>query len=748
MLDTQSLAHAMFPWDEGAHHHIPHAAGPSFSPPSAKHLGASQIPRHDTTIEDLPQAFTYNIDFGGEEDLVNSHQEPHERHNSFSNSTIYSGSQTTDFDLQTALWCLPSHNPIPTTHFTSRGSDMLRRANKDCEYSDAANRPITPLSFFDSNYATMTNFNNHRISDSLLRIYHDVLENNLTCWLSEETCPYKMQPRRRKCGGLLENSPSLQSEPYIQPEWGAAWSNRIYRRVVRLDTIADSTKLIQLSKIERRAASKALSLVIMAFATQWSQGKKARRADTPNNQYNTEDDIADDLAEEFETNIQRSVWEQARRALNEVADLESFQVVYAELIFGLIQKPWSDEDDGQTNSVKPGVTTSDCEEYNFEEVVIPQVMHILNQQGPPVYLERAARKMHALKFRFDASEAGLQRPSKLQGTEKEALELTENDRGTIGLLYWLAVMFDTVSSSMNERPVALADDDCQHEDAQEGMTISSKSHLAYQRWVVELFVQDDPEKPTSLPQWPCPYDEAAKVVMRSAPVKVLLFRHVTYLQNALRKKQHGQPIEDAVQSATLLYKYWNKTYGTFFRALIRDYSAVPPRIKSWFVCIAVPWHLAALMLADLLDFIDDKKLGLYESRKCRLDVDLATMIRKSSATELSELAEATTPLYKDNLDELNYQIPDLHFAINEGSLLTEPWTILLIRAFTKASIFHCRHAQSSKRQERDVLGYQSGEYQDSLRLANNCNQALWFLGRKSEASRHISVILSHTLRKL
>ena len=86
-----------------------------------------------------------------------------------------------------------------------------------------------------------------------------------------------------------------------------------------------------------------------------------------------------------------------------------------------------------------------------------EVMKMLAIQNQPVYVERATRKVHSMKFRLDAAESGFsmfgEAPAKLMA----------EDRSTIGLLYWLAVMLDTVSSSISEKPVALADEDCQHE---------------------------------------------------------------------------------------------------------------------------------------------------------------------------------------------------------------------------------------------------------------------------------------------
>lgn len=245
-------------------------------------------------------------------------------------------------------------------------------------------------------------------------------------------------------------------------------------------------------------------------------------------------------------------------------------------------------------------------------------------------------------------------------------------------------MFDTVSSSMNERPVVISDEECQHEGAQETTGDRAKNSILGRRWELDLYAQDDSEKPSPL-HWPCPYEAAAKAVSRSTAVKVLLFRHVSYLQRALNKAVHGQAIEEIIHMTISVYRYWEKTHGAFFRDLTSDYDSIPPRIKSWFPCIGIPWHLGCFMLADLIDFVDENGLGLSGAHMDRLDAKTTAEIRMTSAIDLANVAATTIPRDMGGMGV--EQLPGFHFAVNESPLLTEPWLVLLIRAFTKASIF-------------------------------------------------------------
>lgn len=406
-------------------------------------------------------------------------------------------------------------------------------------------------------------------------------------------------------------------------------------------------------------------------------------------------------------------------------------------------KPWEDDSllEENDNAVDAGATQASLGN---------QIDDIISKDGLPVFLERAARKMRALKFKVDVAKgvgvnsvkAG---QTNMHGAQAAGL-LGSEDRGTVGLLYWLTVMADTISSSMHERPVVLADQDCQH-NGTDDVELPGDRKLCTQRWWIDLFIQDNPTSPSQSTRWPCSTTEAADAVQKSAPVKVLLYRHVSYLQNALHGQGRGQVTEDIIQSAMLVYRYWNMTYGVFFRDLINDYGSVPPSIRGWFVCIHAHWHLAALMLADLIEVVDENGLGAAGASLARKSAHTLDRIRKSSADELSDLSRVSTPAQNDG-NGGEPQMPDFHFAVNTGTILTEPWTIILIRAYAKAYILHYVRADELWRHDMATLGQKSGECCESLRRCEECIRALWFLGKKSDMARRVSKTLMKALRAL
>lgn len=659
--------------------------------------------------------------------------------------------QDSTFDSQLSTWDMigsgltTAEPPVSPQHLwpNPRTKKRKRTTGRQPNVLSGYFSATDSFSSAESNLGIVSN--NTLITSSLLRIYNDVLENNMSCWLAEETCPYKMG----EMGMTLGNRTAPHTRRFSASE--SNWQNRILHRVIQLDRFAQSTKLIHLTASENFAVSRTLNLAIMAFSMQWAQGKRrhARHSWEASNPFEGQAvDLEDEFADAFEQTLQQTIWEQANRALKDISHIESYRAIFAQLVFGLTHKPWCSKDFSSTSNFggygsyaeeTPGATPS----------ILAELKELISQEGPPLVLESAARKIHILKSRFEAYEVGYGRRScnNEASSGVPATDVIENRR-TIGLLYWLAVMFDTVSSGMNGRPNALCDEDCQNDAIRmqqraEMASAAERQGLNYQ-WKLDYFARDVAE-PNVL-RWPCTYDAAADAVIRSAPVKILLYRHISYLQSAVRRQAPHHQVEDLIQAAIRTYRHWNTTFGAFFKELVNKYDSVPPRIKGWFTCIYIPWLLGALLLVDLIDFVDKKGLGLEDGQTARRSSNLASAIRKASAVELSDIARVTkSPTAKGGPSWQH--LPDLHFAVNEGATLIEPWSMILIRAFTKAAVFHLDAViAESKQEEWFVLGHQSDELRDSTTHCQNCIEALWFIGRKSQLSRNLAQVLSRAFR--
>ncbi|CRK10888.1 hypothetical protein BN1723_009206 [Verticillium longisporum] len=628
-------------------------------------------------------------------------------------------------------------------------------------------RPSSPsLSPFCASNALVSRTNSGFISTNLLQIYHDVLEHSLSCWLTE---------------------------------WGPSWSNRIFHRTVKLDRAAQTAGLVRITTLEGRAADRALHFAIMAFATQRAQGSRRQGETYPVPRFASPDETFDELMEEsFDRDLQRYFWNQAKKALQETEHIECYRVAAAEMVLSLAQRPWAQDDVDDFLGERARARTPDGA---FETgSIMSRIARAISRDGPPVHIERATRKMHILKSRFISAS---RKAAKAQGraATQDLYIMTPENETTVGLLYWLAVMFDTLSSSMDERPVTVTDEDCQHDDL-------PPSEAENDRWHVDLFIKDTLEAPSQRLRWPCSYEDAAEAVTRSGPVKVLLYRHVSYLQTLLRRGQTGARIEETLAATTSLYRYWNVTHGAFFRDLLRDFDAVPGRIRSWFFCIsahwhlasllrrgqtgarieetlaattslyrywnvthgaffrdllrdfdAVPgrirswffcisahWHLAVLMFADLVEQIDDEGLGLPSAGRRRAAARMVAAMRETSVRELADLASVATPRAAGTEPHL----PGFHHAVNEGTVLAEPWTIILIRAFSRAAVLIMEEADNYRRYGlvRSWGGPHEGWNSLSLERADDCIRTLFYLGKKSDMARRVADILSDALASL
>lgn len=652
----------------------------------------------------------------------------------------YAASSVTD-----APGTLPSQAPYPTsqtaTEFTTdlpqrQSPPVAKRRKRRRESLAADERRQTPtsLSPYDSSHTLMVSCNRHLVSESFLQIYHDVLENHLHCLLDEDVCPYKtwvslrpqMLPNQREFPFPISHKPSIDSAstqklPIATPsasKYSSSWSNQMYRRVNDLERAAQKVGLISLTRQESQTAARAMISTIMAYAAQWSQGKQRRERFTSDPDDPPEED---DTADVFEQHLQSALWEGAKQTVDASAHIESFKAIFAEIVFGFTQKP--------RLTVDPPDQPPLPAEGNFKGYFLNQVKGLLNEERSAFYLRSAIRKSYTLKLRFDSMLADhLQRPF-------GNTWLNEEQSGTVGLVYWFAVMIDTVLSSMNYLPTIIADEDCQHNNADTLETSKTPSTTVY--WDLSTFAQDDPSHP-SVYRWPCPPEDAFRAVTRAAAVKILLFRSVSYVQGALRRRSGCIDVEEKITNALKVCSYWNTTHGVLFRDFIDSYDTLPTRIRSWFPFVGIHWHLATQLLADLVDRVDEKGYGSEMGRLSRADAKITARMRKTSATELSELAWVTTPQQDDSGAAPYEHLPSFHFAVNEGPGLTEPWTLLLIKALSQATIFHL--GVMEEEYQSQPPGETGGPGQETLQQVKACVRALWFIGRRSSSARNLSLL--------
>jgi len=150
-------------------------------------------------------------------------------------------------------------------------------------------------------------------------------------------------------------------------------------------------------------------------------------------------------------------------------------------------------------------------------------------------------------------------------------------------------------------------------------------------------------------------------------------------------------------------------------------------------------------LADIIEVIDDGHMGLESQQTIRHSSRLVSKLREQNANVISNLGRASCPGYNLSFP----QAREFHFAVSEGALLTEPWTVVLIRAFSKAGYILLDRLSYLK-----DPGYERGEISMESEIAqchqrcSFCIRALWNLGKKSDMAFIAATALSTTLKEV
>jgi hypothetical protein len=630
-----------------------------------------------------------------------------------------------------------------------------RKRRRLASSSVVSNRSTTCQAFsVTNNFLSSTN--RAFLEEGLLKIYHDSFENALSCWLTERTCPY-----------------GQGSDVSLHNDAGPDW-NRIYHRVFRLDRLASPVRGRHLTCSENQAASRAINLAIFSFASQWSQSGQRSRSKYPFN--SNESDNKDrnfgssadidgfSTNEGFDRTLQISAWHEARAALQNAAEIESFRVVLAQIVFSMTQRP-VDESEESTGSFADSPMTEDTyapetevqrqedKDLNECDDLLSKLTLTIDGEGPPIHLEQGLRLIHSLRSRMTMSMAPNQkckRDAKPSRSFSNRLDAT--DRETVDLLFWLGVMFDTLSAAMHKRPLVVSDEDSDiywnstkpaitgARSTEESTETNSKPDRKTEGlWDDHLFARQRVRLQASTVRWPCSYEQAASLLCDAAPVKVLLFRKVTRIQTLLSRKAHGEKIDKAVKEALKVSDHWERLYAPFVQDCIENHDSLPVRIQSWYACLTGHWYLATLLLADLIEIIDCSELSTKAQQYERTSSDFVANFRRRNCHGLSDLARCACPRENASFPKSR----DFHFALNQGAILTEPWVAVLIRAFAKAGVILLESEGSRPSDDVAAIAHQ----EDAFRRADDCVKALWYLGRKSDISLSAAKILGEALKE-
>ncbi|KAJ5267388.1 hypothetical protein N7478_010196 [Penicillium angulare] len=600
--------------------------------------------------------------------------------------------------LENDLSALEGGNDDPV--LATECEDSYERKKSIQRYGSIAGQEA-PWSFCIASDKAAKEYARSTMTRNLVRIYHDSMENALSCWLTEHNCPYG-----HSAGGII---------PYKEKEaWAPNWSNRMCIRVCRLDRVASSVRGRTLSAEEDRIAARALHLAIMAFASQWIQhAQKGTGSSIP------------EAIDQDERSIREYVWNKARHALEHTTGIPSFRIIFANIIFSLTQCPLKDRQNQSLGRLlEADRAPIFLENANRQLYTFRHKLTRLQREASPLMQER--RRQSVSSSMTDA--LGLLQPSETQGVDP--ILSNQEYRTTLSLMFWLGIMFGTLSAAMYQRPLVVSDEDSQISSASPAM-FDPGSQFEFGGWNIprkgitekqdvwgDFFLRHQVESGQSTqaqPRWPCSYDEAASVLSEATPVKVLLYRRVTQLQTLVYRGAPCDRLEEVIQKTIFVYRHWKSKYEGFMLDCVANHELLPP----------------PMLLADVIEGIDRGGLGSDFERETREATNFVTTLRIDNAFAVGGLARSSLHGREPTMHR------HFHDSLNEVAFLVEPWTVVLIHSFAKAGYISLENL--------DVSGKYASLTESLRENCDFCIRALEYLGRKSDMATVVAETLSKSL---
>ena len=576
----------------------------------------------------------------------------------------------------------PSSNsliPYPIFPAKSLSSKAPPESDKGNGYDDDSSIGVGKVELQGDILASSSlsdSFGRTSMSLDLLRIYNDSMENALCCWLTEFNCPYSISQAARSVA--------------LPTEWGSRWSNRVCRRVCQLDRNFYTVRGRRLTSSEDKAAARALNSCIVAFASQWTRRKSS------SNEGKTLESRRE--TQRLERSVREHMWKQAQHDLLQAMEIPSVRVVFASVIYSLMERPLNVREEMETidsnvrdayDALPPDCALS-CEALT--QIESNQLRQLFDSEGSCTPAEGILRQLLSFHYRYSvrsarylphALAASMQADEVVRQSHPPTA-LSMEDWETFNLLFWLGVMSDTLSAAMHQRPAVVADEDADVAclppievssrgrvvslNRRDGRVIARKLDI----WG-DYFLHADSIQQTA--QWPCSYQQAAEILSDITPVKVLMFRRVLQLQSLLHRGAEPEQLERTVDESLEVYQHWETTYAHFLDNCIAHHDSLPMRLQSWYIILAGHWHYAILLLAEVMESIEQAG-----GRPRYQPGFIATMKRYNALKicRLTQLSLKQQELCPDGNEVL------FHDSVVDGAFLNEPWTAVLTRSFVNA----------------------------------------------------------------
>lgn len=343
------------------------------------------------------------------------------------------------------------------------------------------------------------------------------------------------------------------------------------------------------------------------------------------------------------------------------------------------------------------------------------------------------------------------------------------DRTTFNQLFWLVMMCDTLSAAINNRLTIVSDEDSVilskikaksstasdilekggrlgwEEGAPSISSAVTSSDIDETPWGTYFLGMNQATHSAGLVQWPFTKEYATTLLSEAAPVKALLYRKVKQIQNLQFRRARSDKLEQAILGALKVYEHWNKKYGNFITTCIQHHDELPLQVQSWYLVLTGHWNLATFLLSDLIEELD--QAGETDEHYCsiRRSCGLLFHIRRQSAFEMADIGKVGRGREDCGFSQAN----DFHPAVNNGVILTEPWTEIMIRSFARCSeqyltwLAGIDHLPENGATEM----WASRDFGQLYLNLGYCIEALLNLGRKSDMAFLLTISLKRRMAR-
>ncbi|KAJ9612931.1 hypothetical protein H2200_002872 [Cladophialophora chaetospira] len=572
------------------------------------------------------------------------------------------------------------------------------------------------------------------ITQSLVKIYHESLENSLVLWVTEDNCPYNL---KMTISGMPSTSTSTQN---------------LYNCATRLDAAFSGFRTNHLTRGEDSGSSKALKLATMAFASQWSYSAEAPIYHPRISPKSPGTMRKKSCSYEFEHLLRQSLWNEAQRSIHRWQSCGSFRMILAQILFSLVHRPLDVDDitemaERYKNQVTPVSQDQgqllywDTESFSLTHSagsVMRRGTYILqsiafdseHQTEGTQCLENALRQLQTWR-KIVSSHT---QPRNIRAWNAMSAEpnsnpyLSKQDYVDFNGFFWMGLMCDTTSSVLNKRSFVIEDNETSiaagptHPNTQ---TTSIWGSYLMDVNLRRLRILES----TSTSSASLPYQKLHEAI----PIKVLMWRRVGCLRQFLEQVATPQEIEKAIREALDVYQYWMIHYHPVFEACVKEHSALSYQLQSWYVVFGMHWHLGCLLMADFVEQLDKSNRSESLGRALRTSSALVNELKKTSAYAIADIAQvscSSTSMAASNSTDLN----DVHVAISRSVILSDPHTDKMLETLEAACkvFLEWLHGWQSSVTDDTAWLHAMTTVSEIERRYENCVEALELLQTKSD----------------